>query len=98
MLEVRQTAAFREWIDGLADRRATERISQRLARVGAGLMGDVKSVGGGVWELRVDHGPGYRLYFVQRGLIVILLLCGGTKGTQRRDIQRARIMAAELES
>jgi len=61
-------------------------------------MGDVKSVGGGVWELRVDHGPGYRLYFVQRGLIVILLLCGGTKGTQRRDIQRARIMAAELES
>jgi len=66
-------------------------------RLQAGLVGDVKPVGGGVSELRVDYGPGYRLYFVQRGRRLVILLCGGAKGQQRRDIARAKAMAAELE-
>ena len=97
MIEVRQTGVFRVWLDDLADRRAVERIAQRIVRLQAGLMGDVKPVGGGVSELRVDHGPGYRLYFVQRGRLLIVLLCGGDKGSKRRDIARAKTLAAELE-
>jgi len=64
MIEVRQTTVFRVWLDGLADRRAVERIAQRIVRLQAGLVGDVKPLGGDVSELRVDYGPGYRLYFV----------------------------------
>lgn len=97
MIEVRQTVTFRTWLDDLADRRAAERITQRIVRLQAGLMGDVKPVGGGVSELRVDHGPGYRVYFVQRGRVLIVLLCGGDKKTQQRDIDKARILAGELE-
>jgi putative addiction module killer protein len=97
MFEVRQTAIFRDWLDGLTDLRAVERIAQRIVRLQAGLMGDVKPVGDGVSELRVDHGPGYRVYFVRRGLVLIILLCGGDKKTQRRDIARAKAMLAELE-
>lgn len=97
MIEVRQTAEFAAWIEGLADRRAAERIAQRIVRVQSGLLGDVKPVGAGVSELRVDHGPGYRVYFVQRGRVLIILLCGGDKRTQQRDIARAQALAAELE-
>jgi putative addiction module killer protein len=97
VIDVRQTTIFREWLDGLADKRAVERIAQRIVRLQAGLFGDVKPVGGGVSELRVDHGPGYRVYFVQRGRTVIILLCGGDKRSQRRDIARATALAAELE-
>jgi putative addiction module killer protein len=97
MIEVRQTAIFREWMDSLQDRRASERIAQRLVRLQAGLFGDVKPVGQGVSELRVDHGPGYRVYFVQRRRLLIILLCGGDKGSQRRDISRAKKMAADME-
>src|ERR1700733_6189092 len=97
MAEVRQTAIFREWLDGLPDHRAATRIAQRIVRLQAGLFGDVKPVGGGVSELRVDHGPGYRVYFLQRGRTVIILLCGGDKRSQRRDIARATALAAELE-
>ncbi len=97
MTEVRQTSIFRAWLDGLADRRAVERIAQRLVRLQAGLVGDVKSVGGGISELRVDYGPGYRVYFVQRGKVLVILLCGGDKRSQSRDIARARTLAAELE-
>jgi putative addiction module killer protein len=78
-----------EWLDSLADRQARTRILGRLDRLSAGLLGDWKSVGGGVCELRVDHGPGYRVYYGQDGNTLILLLCGGTKGTQAKDIEKA---------
>jgi len=97
MREVRQTDLFASWMEALSDRRAVERIAQRIVRLQSGLLGDVKPVGDGVSELRVDHGPGYRVYFVQRGQVLIILLCGGDKGSQRRDIQRAKAIAAELE-
>jgi putative addiction module killer protein len=96
-MEVRQTAAFRLWLDGLADKRATERIAQRVVRLQSGLIGDSKPVGEGVSELRIDYGPGYRVYFVQRRRVLIILLCGGDKSSQRRDINRAKALAATLE-
>ena len=94
---MRQTPIFREWLDGLADKQAAARIAQRIVRLQAGLLGDAKSVGGGVMELRVDTGPGYRVYFVIRGQVLIVLLCGGDKKTQRRDIAHAKALIDELE-
>lgn len=95
MIEVRQTATFREWISGLKDRKAQEIIAKRMVRIGAGLMGDVKYFEG-IGELRFDYGPGYRVYFAKRGNVVIILLCGGDKATQRADIKRAIEMAKEV--
>jgi putative addiction module killer protein len=95
MIEVRQTAEFEAWIEGLRDAKGAAQIARRLARVASGLPGDVGSVGDGVSELRIHHGPGYRLYFVQRSRSVIVLLCGGDKGTQDRDIRRAKQLAKE---
>ena len=92
MIEVRQTPEFLRWMRELRDRRAAERIAQRIVRVQAGLLGDAKFFEG-VGELRIDYGPGYRVYFVQRGKVLIILLCGGDKRTQDRDIQRAIKMA-----
>jgi putative addiction module killer protein len=97
MIEMRQTEVFASWLDGLADAMARKRIKQRLARVQIGLFGDCKSVGEGVAELRVDHGPGYRVYFTRRGEVVVILLCGGDKGSQSRDIERAKQMAGDLD-
>jgi putative addiction module killer protein len=97
MVEVRQTTVFRKWLDDLTDSRAAERIAQRIVRLQAGLLGDAKPVGEGVSELRIDYGPGYRLYFVQKGGVLIVLLCGGDKRTQKRDIARAKALATELE-
>jgi putative addiction module killer protein len=97
MMEIRQTVVFAEWLDGLRDHIAVKRIKQRLARVQIGLFGDAKSVGEGVSELRVDHGPGYRDYFSRRGDVVIILLCGGDKSSQKRDIVRAKDVNKELE-
>jgi len=96
-IEVRQTTTFREWLDGLADSQAAARITQRIVRLQAGLFGDTKSVGDGVFELRIDYGPGYRVYFVERGHVLIILLCGGDKKSQKRDINRAKALADELE-
>ena len=96
MITVRQTTVFREWLDGLRDRRAREKIAQRIVRVQAGLLGDAKFFDG-IGELRVDHGPGYRVYFVQRGSVLIVLLCGGDKSSQSRDIKQAKALALELE-
>ena len=97
MTEVRQTPIFRKWLDNLADKRAAERIAQRIVRLQSGLIGDARPVGGGVSELRIDYGPGYRVYFMQRRGLLIILLCGGDKRSQPRDIVRARTLAQELE-
>ncbi len=97
MIEVRQTAVFRSWLATLADRHAVQRIAQRIARLRNGLFGDVKPVGQGVSELRIDYGPGYRIYLVRRGQLVVILLCGGDKRTQGRDIRTAIAMAAEVK-
>lgn len=96
MLEVVETPVFKAWREALADARAQSRIALRIARLSLGLTGDVKSVGGGVSEMRVDHGPGYRLYFTRRNRTVLILLCGGDKGSQSRDIRHARSIASEL--
>lgn len=97
MVEVRQTVEFRDWLQGLRDSVTRARITSRIRRLEDGNPGDVKPLGGGLSEMRVDHGPGYRLYFVTRGRVVIVLLCGGDKGTQVQDIRRARALAATLE-
>ena len=94
MIEVRQTREFQEWIEGLTDIQAAKRIAQRIARLRSGLFGDAKFFDG-IGELRIDHGPGYRLYFVQRGRLLVILLCGGDKGSQVRDIRRAKQLAQE---
>ena len=96
MIEVRQTDLFKDWFAGLRDAGAKRRIAQQIVRVQSGLLGDLKSVGEGVSELRVDYGPGYRVYFVRWGAEVIILLCGGDKRTQERDISRAKALAAEV--
>jgi putative addiction module killer protein len=96
VIEVRQTARFRDWWLGLRDRRAQRKIADRIARIQGGLLGDVKQFDG-LTEFRIDHGPGYRLYAARRGDVLIILLCGGDKGSQDRDIARARAMLAELE-
>src|SRR3989338_4995800 len=97
MIEVRQTAAFSKWMTRLRDRRARAKIAARIDRLAFDNAGDVAPVGEGVSELRIHHGPGYRVYFVRRGQALILLLCGGDKGTQARDIKAAKVLAARLE-
>jgi putative addiction module killer protein len=93
---VEQTPEFETWLSSLRDRIARAIIVRRIERVAGGNMGDVRPVGDGVSELRVDHGPGYRVYFVRRGAVVIVLLCGGDKGSQVRDIARAKALAQEV--
>jgi putative addiction module killer protein len=95
VIEVRQTPVFAQWLDGLRDRAAVARINVRLRRLSLGNPGDVRPVGAGVSELRIDYGPGYRVYFRHRGLEIVVLLCGGDKSTQDRDIERAKEMAKE---
>lgn len=93
---IRQTDDFAEWLTGLADDRVVARIAARIDRMSLGHMGDVKAVGDGVSEARIDYGPGYRLYFTLRGRELIILLCGGDKSSQRRDIAKAKKKAASL--
>ena len=97
MYTVRQTQEFQDWLDGLTDRRAQVRIAARLRQVEFGNLGDWKSVGGNVSELRVDVGPGYRLYYTRRRNVIIVMLAGGVKSSQKRDINRAQRIARELE-
>lgn len=97
MIEVRQTEVFAKWFAGLRDRQAQRRIDVRIGRLERGAFGDVRPVGEGISELRIDYGPGYRVYLAQRGAVVVILLCGGDKGTQDRDIRVAKAMAKELE-
>jgi len=96
VIEIRQTAAFTRWIKGLADRRAKLAIAKRIDRLAYGHMGDARPVGEGITELRVHMGPGYRVYFMRRGDTIIVLLCGGDRGSQARDIVRAKALADEL--
>lgn len=95
MIEVRQTAHFTAWFNDIADDKAKDRIVVRIRRVALGLFGDAKFFEG-IGELRIDYGPGYRVYFVRRGNEVVILLGGGTKKTQRRDIADAVDMAKEV--
>ncbi len=97
VIEVRKTEAFAAWIGGLRDRQARARIEVRIVRLASGNPGDVKPVGEGVSELRIDYGPGYRVYFVRRGAALIILLAGGDKSSQARDIRIAIALARDLE-
>ena len=90
-IEVRQTPAFARWLAGFRDRAAVARINVRIRRLSLGNPGDVRSVGAGVSELRIDHGPGYRVYLIHRGPQTVVSLCGGDKSTQDRDIGRQRV-------
>ena len=96
MLEVRRTTEFLDWLTALRDVQARARIAKRIDRVALGNFGDTKPVGDGVSELRFTFGPGYRVYYTRRGDVVVILLCGGDKGSQERDIERAKAMAKEI--
>jgi len=96
VIEVRRTAAFADWLASLRDQNAKGRIVSRISRLEFGNPGDTKSVGGGVSEMRIDYGPGYRVYYAARGAALVILLCGGDKRTQDADIRRAKSMAKEL--
>lgn len=97
MPNVTTTDEFASWLAALRDDRAKARIAARVQRLAFGNPGDAKSVGGGIVEMRIDYGPGYRVYYMERGKALIVILCGGDKATQKRDIERARAIAAELE-
>ncbi|MDO5101491.1 MAG: type II toxin-antitoxin system RelE/ParE family toxin [Lautropia sp.] len=97
MITLKQTKVFSRWMASLKDDRAVATISARLYRLEAGLAGDAKSVGGGVIELRIHYGPGYRVYLHRRGHVLIILLCGGDKSTQARDIRKAIEMVQNEE-
>jgi putative addiction module killer protein len=96
LIEIRQTEVFAAWFAGLRDRRARRRIQVRIDRLQIGNPGDVKPVGEGVSEMRIDYGPGYRVYFAQRGQALIILLAGGDKSSQVRDIATARRLIQTL--
>jgi putative addiction module killer protein len=96
MIEVRKTAVFTTWLAKLRDQNAKGRIVSRISRLEQGNPGDVKSVGGGVSEMRIDYGPGYRIYFAPRGSTIVILLCGGDKRTQDADIKTAKALVQEL--
>jgi putative addiction module killer protein len=98
MVKVIESLVFTAWLTGVRDPRARTRVLARIARLAAGNPGDVKSVGQGISELRIDHGPGYRVYFSQRGTVAVLLLIGGDKRTQDRDIKRARYLLNAFDS
>jgi putative addiction module killer protein len=96
MIAIRQTAAYAKWFDSLRDRSAKARIDVRIRRLALGNPGDTRSIGESVSELRIDYGPGYRVYFTKLGTTVVVLLCGGDKGVQSRDISTARRLARRL--
>jgi len=96
VIEVREIGTFSEWLSGLRDARVKAEVARRVRRLALGNPGDVKPVGEGVSELRIHYGPGYRIYYVQRGSFLIVLLCGGDKGTQAKDIALALKLAKEV--
>lgn len=95
MFEVQSSLEFDEWIDALRDRRAAAKIFSRIQRIERGDLGDVKPLVAGISEMRIHFGPGYRVYYTRRGQTIVLLLCGGDKSTQDKDIRRAIQIAAK---
>jgi putative addiction module killer protein len=95
MIEVRRTETFDRWLRKIGDANARARIQVRIDRLARGLFGDVKDIGNGLSELRIDYGPGYRVYVMRRGNVLIILLCGGDKRTQNNDIKVAKAIADE---
>lgn len=95
--QIRETLEFAKWFEALRDRKASAKIVDRIRRAGDGNFGDVKHAGGGLSEMRIDHGPGYRVYFSQRGNELVILLCGGDKRTQDRDIKHAIQLKSDLD-
>jgi putative addiction module killer protein len=96
MIEVRQTKEYERWFAGLRDHKARARTDVRIRRLSLGNPGDVKAIGEGLSELRIDYGPGYRIYYLHRGEIVVVLLCGGDKSTQDKGIKVAKMLAREI--
>ena len=95
MVEIVKSATFANRLDGLRDAKAQAKVLVRIQRLAAGNPGDVEPVGNGISEMRIDYGPGYRVYFMRRGLALVILLCGGDKSTQRKDIALAKAIAAQ---
>ena len=95
--QMEETSVFAKWLGSVRDRKAKTKIADRLKRASNGNFGDYRSVQGGVFELRVDYGPGYRVYFFQRGKELVILLCGGDKRTQDADVAHAKRLKAEIE-
>jgi putative addiction module killer protein len=98
MFSVRPLPEFTAWLDGLKDLRVRGAVAERIKRLSFGLLGDFKAIGDGVIELRIDFGAGWRLYYTQFGAQIVVLLAGGSKRTQKRDIKRAKALAASLKS
>ena len=96
MIEVRQTEEFSRWVHRQRDANAVARIVARIRRIELGNLGDSKSLRGGLMEMRIDYGAGYRIYYVRRGAEIVILLCAGDKRTQQRDIKRAQELAERL--
>jgi len=98
MKTIRTTAEFDDWFDKLRDDRAVAKINTRIKRLARGNPGDVEPIGGGVSEMRIHYGPGYRVYYKDTGREIVILLCGGDKSTQNKDIKRAKEILKELEA
>jgi putative addiction module killer protein len=98
MIEIRETNTYKKWFHSLNDKRAKARIDVRIKRVSLGNFGDVQPVGNGVSELTIDYGAGYRVYFVKQGNLIVILLCGGDKSTQSKDILKAHELAQSLKA
>ncbi len=96
MIEIRETDVFRKWFGSIKDRKTRSIIDVRIRRISLGNFGDVEPVGKGISEIRIDYGPGYRIYFLKQGNVVLILLCGGDKSTQDKDIQKAFDLARWL--
>jgi len=97
MITIRETDSFKKWIRGLKDKVTQSIITARIRRVSAGNFGNVGPVGDNISELRIDYGPGFRVYYTQKGQEIVILLCGGNKSTQNRDIETAKQIAKNLE-
>lgn len=98
MIEVIKTATFDRWFKKLRDPQAKARITMRIRRLSLGNPGDVKPIGHGLSEMRITYGPGYRVYYVQRGAVLVVILCGGDKSTQKDDIEKAKQLADQWEA